>query len=70
MRTSELRCEGVNFWLADGAAAGQDVFHVHLHVFPRFTGDGFALQLPPDYAIRPREELDAAAQALRQAWAP
>jgi histidine triad (HIT) family protein len=68
MRQSELRCEGVNFWLADGAPAGQDVFHVHLHVFPRFTGDGFGLQLPPDYGIRPREELDAAALALRQAW--
>lgn len=68
LRGSELRCEGVNFWLADGAAAGQDVFHVHLHVIARFPGDGFKLQLPPDHAIRPRAELDAAAEALRQAW--
>ena len=68
LRQSVLRCEGVNFFLADGAAAGQDVFHVHLHVFARFDGDGFRLQLPPDYVIRPREELDAAALALRQAW--
>ena len=68
LRASELRCEGVNFWLADGAAAGQDVFHVHLHVFARFTGDSFGLRLPPDYAIRPRDELDAAARALREAW--
>ena len=68
LRRSELRCEGVNFWLADGAAAGQDVFHVHLHVFARFAGDGFGLELPPGYAIRPRAELDAAASALRQAW--
>jgi histidine triad (HIT) family protein len=66
---SGLRCKGVNFFLADGAAAGQDVFHVHLHVFARFPGDGIGLQLPPDHAIRPREELDAAALALRQAWA-
>lgn len=69
LQQSELRCEGVNLFLADGAAAGQDVFHVHLHVFARFPGDGFGLQLPPDYAIRPRAELDAAASALRQAWA-
>ena len=68
LRASKLRCEGVNFWLADGAAAGQDVFYVHLHVFPRFAGDGFGLRLPPAYAIRPRDELDAAAQALREAW--
>lgn len=68
LRQSVLRCEGVNFFLADGAAAGQDVFHLHLHVFARFPGDGFGLQLPPDYAMRPREELDAAALALRKAW--
>lgn len=68
LRRSVLRCEGVNFFLADGAAAGQDVFHVHLHVFARFPGDGIGLQLPPDYAIRAREELDATALALRQAW--
>ena len=68
LRQSVLRCEGVNFFLADGAAAGQDVFHVHLHVFARFPGDGIGLQLPPDHAVRGREELDAAASALRQAW--
>jgi len=69
LRQSGLRCEGVNFFLADGAAAGQDVFHVHLHVFARFPGDGIGLQLPPDHAIRAREELDAAASELRHAWA-
>jgi histidine triad (HIT) family protein len=68
LRHSGLRCEGVNLFLADGAAAGQDVFHVHLHVFPRFEGDGFGLRLPPDYDVRPRSELDAAASALREAW--
>lgn len=68
LRHSGLRCEGVNLLLADGAAAGQDVFHLHLHVFPRFEGDGFGLRLPPDYAVRPRSELDAAASALREAW--
>jgi histidine triad (HIT) family protein len=68
LRHSGLRNAGVNLWLADGAAAGQDVFHVHLHVFPRFEGDGFGLRLPPDYAVRPRAELDATASALREAW--
>jgi histidine triad (HIT) family protein len=41
LRASGLRCEGVNLFLADGAAAGQEVFHVHLHVFPRYIGEGF-----------------------------
>ncbi len=68
LRRSPLRCEGVNFFLADGAAAGQDVFHTHLHVFPRFDGDGFAFRTPADWAERPRSELDPTASELRDAW--
>ena len=63
-----IRCEGVNFFLANGQAAGQEVFHAHLHVFPRFEGDGFGLRLPPDYAqLPPREELDRLAEAITRA---
>ncbi len=40
---SEMSCEGVNLVLSDGAAAGQDVFHLHLHVKPRWTGDDVVL---------------------------
>ncbi len=68
LRASQLRCEGVNFFLADGEAAGQEIFHVHLHVLPRFVGDGFGLRFPPDYSVRPRAELDEAAEAIREAW--
>jgi diadenosine tetraphosphate (Ap4A) HIT family hydrolase len=48
VRRSGIRCEGVNLFLADGAAAGQEVFHVHLHVIPRFSADGFGFQFGPD----------------------
>ena len=66
LRRCGVKCEGVNFFLADGEAAGQEVFHVHLHVFPRYTGDGFGLNLPPDYQHRPpREELNEIAQRMR-----
>ena len=68
LRASSLRCEGVNFHLADGEVAGQEVFHVHLHVLPRFTGEGFGLRFPPDYRIRERAELDEAAAAVREGW--
>jgi len=44
LRQSELQADGVNFLLADGAAAGQEVFHVHLHVLARYTGDGFGFR--------------------------
>ena len=68
MRRSALRCEGINFFLADGEAAGQDVFHVHLHILPRFQGDGFGFRFPPGYLDRPsREVLDAQAAQIREA---
>jgi len=68
LRRTGLRCEGVNLFLADGEAAGQEVFHVHLHVLPRFAGDGFGLRFPPDYVVRPRDELDQNAARIREAW--
>ena len=68
LRNSGIRCEGVNLFLADGEAAGQEVFHVHLHVFPRYKGDGFGFKFPPGYSNKPeRSELDAIAQQIRQA---
>ena len=35
-----LAADGVNLIMSNGAAANQEVFHAHLHVVPRFTGDG------------------------------
>jgi histidine triad (HIT) family protein len=67
LRRSGVRCEGVNLFLADGEAAMQEVFHVHLHVFPRYKGDGFGLTFSPEYWDRPaRSELDEVAQKIKQ----
>ncbi len=66
LRQCGIRCEGVNLFLADGEAAGQEVFHAHLHVFPRYRGDGFALRFPPGYGKKPaRAELDALASRIK-----
>jgi diadenosine tetraphosphate (Ap4A) HIT family hydrolase len=65
LRDSELRCEGVNVFLADGAAAFQDVFHVHLHVLPRFKGDAF--KITADWTSHPaRDELDEIAEHIKR----
>jgi histidine triad (HIT) family protein len=68
LRASGVRCEGVNLFLADGAAAMQEVMHVHLHVFPRYDGDGFGLKFAPTYFQKPvREELEEVAGKIRNA---
>jgi histidine triad (HIT) family protein len=67
IRKSGIKCEGINFFLADGEAAGQEVFHVHLHIFPRYKGDGFRLVLPPDYGRQPtRAALNKTAAKIRE----
>lgn len=66
LRASGLRCEGVNFWVSDGAAAGQEVPHVHLHVIPRWAGDGFGWKVGPgNRQSLPKEELARLAELLR-----
>lgn len=65
--SSGIRCEGVNLLLADGEAAGQEVFHVHLHVFPRYRDDGFGFKFGSGYSNKPdRAELDIVAQQIRK----
>jgi histidine triad (HIT) family protein len=63
LRRSGLPCEGVNMFLADGEAAFQEVFHVHLHVIPRNTGDGFRLQAK--WRRPSRAELESVAGQVR-----
>ena len=36
---SEFRPDGYNIGINIGEAAGQTIFHLHIHVIPRYTGD-------------------------------
>ncbi len=58
-----LGADGVNLLNSCAAAAWQTVFHFHVHVIPRYTGD--PLRLPWTPAPGDPEEIDATAQALR-----
>lgn len=70
LRGGEGGVDGVNLHLADGEAAGQTVFHAHLHVIPRRVGDGFGLRLPHGPRPTPdRAALEATAERLRRALA-
>ncbi|QOV44692.1 HIT family protein [Streptomyces chromofuscus] len=63
LRRSGLPCEGVNVFLADGEAADQTVFHLHVHVFPRTTDDRFRLEVR--WQERSRADLDDDAARIR-----
>ena len=67
IRKSGIKCTGINFFLADGETAGQEVPHVHLHVIPRFLGDGFGFKFPDNYSNKPpREELEHLAKEIKK----
>ncbi|OGA16345.1 MAG: histidine triad (HIT) protein [Betaproteobacteria bacterium RIFCSPLOWO2_02_FULL_66_14] len=56
---------GLSVYQANGAVAGQTVFHYHVHLVPRLEGDGMAFTWP----VRnpPREELESHAARIRAA---
>ena len=37
--TDTLKCDGFNIVQNNGEAAGQTVFHFHMHLIPRYKGD-------------------------------
>jgi len=57
--------EGLTLYQANGAAAGQTVFHFHLHIVPRYDKDGMHLTWPAKNP--PREQLEANAAKIRNA---
>ncbi|MFA9446216.1 HIT family protein [Egicoccus sp. AB-alg6-2] len=63
----ELGAAGVNLIQSSGAAAFQTVFHLHLHVVPRYAEDGLVLPWVP--APGDAADMDAAAGQLRAALA-
>jgi len=66
IKRSGIKCEGVNLLVSDGRAAFQEIFHVHLHVIPRFEGDNLRISFGRKYGERPeRTELDRIAAKIR-----
>lgn len=42
-----LNIEGLNLVQNNGELAGQTVFHFHMHIIPRYTGDGQSINWKP-----------------------
>ena len=43
----KLGCDGLNLVQNNGEAAGQTVFHFHMHLIPRYEADGVGISWKP-----------------------
>ena len=42
-----LNCDGINILQNNGEVAGQTVFHLHMHIIPRYEGDQVKIKWTP-----------------------
>lgn len=61
---AELNPDGLNILQNNGEAAGQTVFHFHMHLVPRYIKDNVTMTWIPGKADT--EELSAMSKALRK----
>jgi histidine triad (HIT) family protein len=52
-----VRADGINIHINNEPAAGQAVFHMHVHVIPRFENDGRRLWGGGEYRVREDKEI-------------
>jgi len=57
------QCDGINLIQSNGSAAGQDVFHIHLHLKPRYQNDNTVLHW--DTSTVPAAERDRLATLIQ-----
>lgn len=57
--------DGYSVFQSNGAAAGQEVAHLHVHVVPRFEGDGISID--GDHEQLPSDRGEDVARTLRTA---
>ena len=63
--TEILHCDGFNIVQNNGEAAGQTVFHFHMHLIPRYLNDGNQDKLTWNHAEFTPEEIAEIAAELR-----
>jgi histidine triad (HIT) family protein len=54
--------DGVNIHINNEPAAGQVVFHTHIHIIPRFTGDGVKMWKGGEYK---QNEIEKIAEKIK-----
>lgn len=62
-----VKCEGILNLIANGEDAGQEIFHLHIHIVPRFKNDGFGLKFADEYfEEKDIKVLDETAERIRR----
>ena len=54
---------GINIGINNGADAGQDVFHLHVHIIPRYDSDSF--EFWPNGSYSSNDEMEEYAKKIR-----
>lgn len=57
-----LQCDGLNILQNNGEAAGQSVFHFHIHLIPRFPNDDVKITWKPG---KYEEDIESVANSIR-----
>ena len=61
-----LHCDGFNVLQNNGEAAGQTVFHLHVHLIPRYDGDNVHIKWIPGPVEISQEETEKIVEAIRK----
>lgn len=62
--TKVLQCDGINILQNNGECAGQTVFHLHVHLIPRYENDAVNIKWKP---LAPPENAAALAEQIKAA---
>lgn len=62
--TDKLQCSGFNLVQNNGESAGQTVSHFHMHLIPRYDGDGQRVKISWEQGSPEQEELEEIRQII------
>ena len=62
--TKVLHCDGLNVLQNNGEAAGQTVFHLHVHLIPRYKDDTVVMRFGEPVSV----DAEALAQEIREGF--
>lgn len=60
-----LNCDGLNVLQNNGEAAGQTVFHLHVHLIPRYKDDQVNITWKPG---EPEEDMGEIAEQIKKGF--